>query len=109
MHGADGDEGTARVLLEAVGGVVETVAVHDALGRDVLTEYVVIDDGRVAVLDAAQSAGLWRIGDVPLDPWNASTAGVGELIAGAAKTVDEVIVCAGGTATVDGGAGRFRF
>jgi glycerate 2-kinase len=72
----------------------------------VVAELVLLEGGRTAALDAAQAVGLSRLGSSELDPWQASTHGVGELIAAAAAAgAEEVIVAPGGTATVDGGAG----
>ena len=103
---ADGGEGTARVLLSALGGSVVSTIVHDSQGRAVTAEFVVLGQGQTAVVEAAQAVGLWRHAESELDPWNASSFGAGELIAAAAATgAQEVIVAPGGTATVDGGAG----
>lgn len=106
MAVADGGEGTARALLDAVGGSVESIVVHDPLGREVSAEFVLLADGRTAAIDASEAVGLWRLEGDQLDPRRATTAGVGELIVAAtAAGAEEVIVASGGTATVDGGAG----
>jgi glycerate kinase len=65
-----------------------------------------IDDGKTAVVDAAEAIGLSRLRSDELDPWNASSAGVGDLIAAAAAAgAEQVIVAPGGTASIDGGQG----
>jgi glycerate kinase len=103
---ADGGEGTAAVIVGAVGGEWHDVAVTDALGREVEAWFALFDGGERAVLDMASASGLDRIAADERDPWRASTAGTGELIlAAAAAGAREVVVAAGGSATVDGGAG----
>lgn len=106
---ADGGDGTARALLAARGGTVTRIEVSGPLGEPVEAELVLLADGETAAVDAAQAAGLWRLRDDELDPWHATTAGVGELVAAAARAgAETVIVAPGGTATVDGGAGALE-
>ena len=53
-----------------------------------------------------QAAGLTRLAADELDPLRASSRGVGELVLAAlAQRPAALLVCVGGTATVDGGAG----
>lgn len=59
-------------------------------------------------MDAAEAVGLGRLAPAELDPLAASSRGAGELIAAALAEADTVIVGAGGTATVDGGAGAIE-
>lgn len=99
---ADGGEGTAAAL----GARLVTVRATDALGREVDAEYGVLPDGETAVVEAAAASGLWRLADGERDPWRATSAGTGQLIAAAiAGGARHVIVGCGGTATVDGGTG----
>ena len=103
---ADGGEGTADALRRVRGGRMLTATVSDALGRPIDATFVLVDDERLAFVDAAQAAGLWRLRDDERDPRRATSAGVGELIAAAAEAgADDVLLAPGGTATVDGGAG----
>ncbi len=102
---ADGGEGTAGVLAEARGGELRLAWVHDPLGRPIEAELALLGDGAAAV-DAASASGLALLERGERDPWSASSSGTGELIlAAAAAGAKSVIVGAGGTATVDGGAG----
>lgn len=103
---ADGGEGTARAMLAAKGGSVLRLEVTGPLGEPVNAELVLLADGRTAVVDAAQAAGLSRVSVDDLDPWATTTTGVGELVTAAADAgAVTVILAPGGTATVDGGAG----
>ena len=65
-----------------------------------------LDAGGRAICDMAAASGLALLAADELDPWQASSAGTGELIVAAAEAgAQTVVVAAGGSATVDGGAG----
>ena len=101
---ADGGEGTAVTLTDALGGELRTAAVHDPLGRPIEATYGL--DGDRAYLDTAAASGLQLVGDAERDPVAASTAGTGELIAAVlAAGARTVHLGVGGSATSDGGAG----
>src|SRR3954454_3322563 len=54
---ADGGEGTAAALLAARGGQVVTAPAHDPLGREIEASYVLLADGRTAVVEVAAASG----------------------------------------------------
>jgi glycerate 2-kinase len=93
---ADGGEGTAEVLGAAVR---VRVWVSDAFGRRREAPIRALPDG-TAVVEAAEAIPL---DPERLDPLAASSRGLGELIA--AVEAERLLVCLGGTANVDGGAG----
>lgn len=101
---ADGGEGTAEAL--ALGpGEWRRATVSDPLGRSIEARYRLSADGE-AVVEAAEAIGLCRLAPDELDPLNASSRGLGELILKAVEAdAVRVTVALGGTATVDGGAG----
>jgi glycerate 2-kinase len=102
---ADGGEGTAEVLATAVGGEWRTAAVSDPLGRAVRARYLLLP-GRMAVVESAEAIGLGRLRPEERDPLRASSRGLGELIRVAlGERLSSLLVCLGGSATVDGGAG----
>jgi glycerate kinase len=101
---ADGGEGTAVTLGDALGGEVRTAAVHDPLGRSIKAAYVLHGDH--AYLDTAAASGLHLVEAAQRDAWAASTAGTGELIAAAVRAGARTVhLGVGGSATSDGGAG----
>jgi glycerate 2-kinase len=103
---ADGGEGTASVLLRALGGQMQSSRVTGPLGRPVEALWALLADGRTAVIETAQAAGLTLVPDEDRDPSRTTTYGVGELIRAALDAkVQSIIVGLGGSATVDGGAG----
>jgi glycerate kinase len=97
---ADGGEGTLEVLHAALGGAWRDANVHDAFGRTRRARWLELPDGTAAV-EAAQAIPL---DPSRLDPMRASSRGLGELIRAAGRP-RALLVCLGGTATVDGGAG----
>lgn len=106
---ADGGEGTLDCFLAARGGDAVEIAATDPLGRPVKARYALSGDGRSAVVELAAASGLPLVEDVPPDPLNAATHGTGELIADAVRRgAREVLVCIGGSASTDGGAGLLR-
>lgn len=106
---ADGGEGTLEVLVQATGGRVETVQVHDPLMRPVSSRFGISGDGKTAFLEMADASGLWLLQPRERSPMVSTTFGTGELIRHALATgCSEMIVGIGGSATVDGGVGMAR-
>jgi glycerate kinase len=106
---ADGGEGTAEVLLDALGGERRTASVHDPLRRPIEAEYALVRDGSTAVVEAAAASGFDLVAENERDPEAASSAGTGELIAAAIEAgARRILVAAGGTATTDGGRGAIE-
>ena len=103
---ADGGEGTVDCFLSARGGEAVRVAATDPLGRPVEARYALSGDGGSAVVELAAASGLPLVEDVPPDPMNAATVGTGELVADAVRRgARDLLVCVGGSASTDGGAG----
>ncbi len=101
---ADGGEGTAEAVADACRGRWIRRTVTGPLGGRVEAAYVLLPDG-TAVIEMAAAAGLVLTGG-RLDPWQATTRGLGELMADAAQQgARRIIVGLGGSATNDGGAG----
>ena len=94
---ADGGEGTAEVLGARL---VRLERVHDAFGRERDAPVWALEDGTPIV----ESAGAVPLDPVRLDVHAASSRGLGELIARVGPC-PQLVVCLGGTATMDGGAG----
>jgi glycerate 2-kinase len=97
---ADGGEGTLDVLHAALGGEWHEAVVPDAFGRAHAARWLALPDG-VAAVEAAEAIPL---DPGRLDPFAASSRGLGELILATGRP-RELLVGLGGTANVDGGAG----
>ena len=55
---ADGGEGTAETLVNALGGEMIEVKVHDPLMRPIVVKYGLVDDGKTAVIEMASASGI---------------------------------------------------
>src|SRR5881227_2793918 len=106
---ADGGEGTAEAICDALGGSWLKCKAHDPLGREIEAHYAWIDQGKLAVMEMSEAAGMKRLRSNEFDVDLASTFGVGEMILDAAeRDARQIIVGLGGSATNDGGFGMAR-
>jgi glycerate kinase len=112
---ADGGEGTAEVICNALGGSWVKCKAHDPLGREIEARYAWIARRKLAVMEMSEAAGMRRLQPNEYDADRTSTFGVGEMILDATKRgANEIIIGLGGSATNDGGVGMaqalgFRF
>jgi glycerate kinase len=97
---ADGGEGTLDVLHAALGGAWREASVRDAFGRERPARWLSLPGGTAAV----ESAEAIPLDPARLDPDVASSRGLGELIESVGRP-RALLVCLGGTATMDAGAG----
>lgn len=103
---ADGGEGTVEALVEGMGGTYEKVTVTGPLGSEVEARYGIMKDGKTAVMEMAEASGLSLVDRKALNPWKASTVGVGQLLKDAIrKGCRNFIIGIGGSATTEGGIG----
>ncbi len=104
---ADGGEGTARTLCEALGGEWIVRTVRGPMGQAVEAGYAWLPerDG-LAILEMSEASGLALVGEESRNPLQANTFGTGELLADAiGRGAQRVVIGIGGSATNDGGAG----
>jgi glycerate 2-kinase len=102
----DGGDGTAELLLRHFGGEAVAAVAQDPLGRPTVSRFGLIDAGRTALLDLADTSGLRLLSANELNPLRATTFGTGEVVRQALdRGVQEIILGVGGSATVDGGVG----
>ena len=101
---ADGGEGTASVLLEAIGGDREELEVEGPLGGTVRAPVTRLSDGR-AIVEMADASGLRLVPGPQRDALAASSRGTGELISHALRSGSSMLVALGGSASTDGGTG----
>jgi glycerate 2-kinase len=102
---ADGGDGTAEVLVDALGGTLETRDVRGPDGTTFRATFGLLPGDR-AVIELARASGLALIGSEKNNPLTASTYGTGQLIAAAIDAgAKNIILGIGGSATNDGAAG----
>jgi len=106
---ADGGEGTAQVIRDALGGSWVNCAAHDPLGRQIDARYAWIEHRKLAVMEMSEAAGMRRLSGGERDPLRANTFGVGEMLLDAMQRGSrEIVIGLGGSATNDGGFGMAR-
>lgn len=102
----DGGEGTGRVLAAVLGAEARVAQVVDPLGRPRDAMWWGCPDGRTAIVEMAEASGLALLRPEERDALCTSSFGTGQLLWLAAEAgCTRVLLCVGGSATVDGGAG----
>ena len=102
----DGGDGTAALLIQSLGGKNIDAQVQDPLGRLINTSFGLIDNDKTAVIELANASGLRLLAPCEYDPLHTTTYGTGQLIKLALdRGVNKILLCVGGSATVDGGTG----
>ena len=103
---ADGGEGTIDSIAAAADGEVIRCLTTDPIGRPITGRYAVLGDGKTAVLEMAEAAGLTLLEAEHRNPLFTSTRGVGQMLRHALdQGYRSFILGIGGSATNDGGAG----
>ena len=106
---ADGGEGTVEALIEGMGGERHEIQVTGPLGNPVNCAYGIIKESKTAVVEMSGAAGITLVQKKDLNPLDATTYGVGEVIKDAiSKGCRRFIVGIGGSATNDGGVGMLQ-
>jgi glycerate kinase len=102
----DGGDGTGDLLIKQLGGNVKNIKVQDALGKNIESSYGIANGGTTAIIEMANAAGIRLLQPKELNPMQASSFGVGQMIKSALDDgAKRIIIGMGGLATVDGGAG----
>ena len=118
----DGGEGFVEILTEAVNGELHSVSVKNSIGEaksanigicqladiphEVLSYFRLPENGKLGIVEMAQSAGLADLAMDQRDPWKTSTYGVGEMLKEASLLgVNAILLGIGGSSTNDIGLG----
>jgi glycerate kinase len=103
---ADGGEGTVEALVDATGGKIVRVNVHDPLMRKIESFFGILGDKKTAVIEMAAASGIELLKENERNPWITTTYGTGELIRHALdKGCEKFVIGVGGSATNDAGVG----
>ena len=116
---ADGGEGTAEAIRDALAGRWVMLIVRDPIGRPIESHYALVEragDKRMAVLEMSSASGFSLVRGDDRDLLRGNTFGTGQLLAHALREggANRVVLGIGGSATNDGGIGLaaalgFRF
>ncbi len=103
---ADGGEGFAAALCEALGGKWVELPAQDPLGREVQARYAWVESRKMAIVEMSEASGIWRLTRSELNPMRAHTFGTGQIMRHAIEHgARTLLVGLGGSATTDGGVG----
>lgn len=103
---ADGGEGSAKLITQALDWNWQGAEVAGPTGDRVMAGWGLDSDRQRAVIDVAAACGLDLVPTEQRDPWLLDSRGVGELILAAMDTgARQLLIGLGGSGTVDGGAG----
>jgi glycerate kinase len=103
---ADGGDGTLSVLKPYFDAKEVKVMARCPLGNRVSSIFLLSNDNQVAIIEMAEISGLKRVPFNMRNPLVSSSCGTGDLILAALNLgVKKIIIGAGGSATIDGGAG----
>ncbi len=103
---ADGGEGTAKVLMDALDGRWIGKTVMGPLAKMQVDAGFVWFEKKIALVEMASASGLELLSQDQKTPLETTTYGTGELIKAAIEYGAQTILLAvGGSATVDGGVG----
>ena len=103
----DGGDGTAEIIAWYMKAIPVEATTKDALGRERTAFYYKHEN--TAIIELAAACGLKHLKREEYDILNTNTAGFGVLINHAiTHGAKELILCVGGSASVDGGTGALR-
>ena len=106
---ADGGDGTVEAIHHAVGGTLIESEALDPRQRPIRAPWLLLPDGRTAVIAMSSASGTRRLSPPELNPMLTTSYGTGQLIQAALdRGCRSIILGIGGSATVDGGAGALQ-
>ncbi len=106
---ADGGDGTADLLIHHLKAKKIDVNVQNPLSIKISSAFGWSQENKTAVIELAAASGLRLLQPHQYDPLHATTFGTGELLLEAInKGAEKILLCIGGSATVDGGTGILR-
>lgn len=102
----DGGDGTGELLMKYFDAPGFNITVHDPLNRKINSCIGITRDNAIAIIELADASGLRLLKPEEYDPLRTTSFGTGELISFALeKKTKKIMLCVGGSATVDGGMG----
>ncbi len=106
---ADGGEGSGRMLAAALRAERRVATVLGPLGVPREAAWWWSASDATAIVEMAEASGLGLIPPAARNPMHTTSYGTGELLDAAGRGgARRILLCAGGSATVDGGAGALQ-
>ena len=106
---ADGGEGTGCLLAGALSAQRRTLSVSDPLNRPRDATWWIDESRQTAIIEMAEASGLWLLNHEQRDALRTTSYGTGQLLHAAIESgCKKIVLCVGGSATVDGGSGSLQ-
>ena len=106
---ADGGDHTSYLLSKYLKGKMQKRAVKGAYLQNTEANYALINKGKIAIIEVAETSGFKSITGKLRTPMESSSFGLGELIKhNLEHGILDFVICLGGSATVDGGIGMLQ-
>ncbi len=103
---ADGGEGSMAILVASLGGRYISRTILGPRGEEMLASFGFVDGRKLGIVELAAASGLGLLTEYQRNPMATTTFGTGQLIRAAIEEGPrEIILCIGGSATVDGSCG----
>lgn len=109
LPAADGGDGTGSLLVQQLRGLAEPATVSDPLGRPIASSFGWLEAEKTAIIEMADASGLRLISPEERNPLLTTSVGMGQLMRKALdKKPVKMIICIGGSATVDAATGALE-
>lgn len=106
---ADGGEGLTEALIDASKGSWTACRALDPLGREIVANYGISQDGLTAIVEMAAASGLPLVEKEKRNPLLTTSYGTGQVIADAlSRGCKHFLIGIGGSATNDAGVGMLQ-
>lgn len=105
----DGGDGTAKLLMQKSNATSIEINVHGPINRIINASFGFIENDKTAIIEMADASGIKLLKKDELNPLKATSIGTGELMKTALDCeAKKIILCIGGSATVDAGTGILK-
>ena len=106
---ADGGDHSSFLISKQLNGEKKSMEVAGAYLKKTKASYGLIDSGKCAVIEVAETSGFKSIHNKLKSPLKSSSKGLGQLISAQIDAgVKDFIICLGGSVTVDAGIGMLQ-
>lgn len=106
---ADGGDYSSFLICKQLNGEMKSMEVAGAYLRKTKASFGLIDSGKCAVIEVAETSGFKSIKGKLKSPLQSSSKGLGQLISAQIESgVKDFIICLGGSVTVDCGIGMLQ-
>ena len=105
----DGGDYSSFLICKQLNGEMKSMKVAGAYLKKTKASYGLIDSGKCAVIEVAETSGFKSIQNKIKSPLKSSSKGLGQLISALIDSgIRDYVICLGGSVTVDAGIGMLQ-